>query len=62
MVRTIFGEVENAVMSGWRRIATECGVPREIVAIWEKEMLSQTRALRADVVKLPVKGRRKVGH
>jgi len=59
MVRTIFGEVENAVMGGWRRIATECGVPAEIVAIWETEMLIQTRSLRADVAKRPVKAQRK---
>jgi serine/threonine-protein kinase HipA len=59
MVRAIFGEVENAVMGGWRRIATECDVPSEIVAIWEKEMLTQTRALRAAVAKHPMKGPRK---
>lgn len=59
MVRTIFGEVEEAVIGGWRRIATECDVPPEIVAIWEKEMLVQTRTLRADVAKHPVKGRQK---
>jgi len=58
-VRTIFGEVENAVMGGWRRIAKECDVPAGIVAIWEKEMLTQTRSLRADVAKRPVKGRQK---
>ncbi len=59
MVRTIFGEVEEAVIGGWRRIATECGVPTEIVAMWEKEMLAQTRALRADVAKQPMKAPRK---
>lgn len=59
MVRTIFGEVENAVMSGWRRIATECEVPPEIVTVWEKEMLSQTRFLRADVAKHPLKAAKK---
>lgn len=58
-VRTIFSEVEEAVLGGWRRIATECGVPPEIIAIWEKEMLVQTRSLRADVANYPVKGRRK---
>lgn len=51
MVRMIFGEVENAVMTGWRPIATEYGVPAGIVSAWEKEMLVQTRALRADVAK-----------
>jgi hypothetical protein len=59
MVRTIFGEVEEAVIGGWHRIATECSVPPEIVAIWEKEMLVQTRALRADVAQHPLKGRQK---
>jgi serine/threonine-protein kinase HipA len=58
-VRTIFGEVENAVLGGWHRVATECGVPPEIVSMWEKEMLIQTRALRAEVAKRPVKGARK---
>jgi serine/threonine-protein kinase HipA len=57
MVRTIFAEVENAVLSGWRSTATRCGVPSEIVTIWEKEMLIQTRALRADVAKYAVKRR-----
>jgi serine/threonine-protein kinase HipA len=56
MVRTIFGEVENAVMDGWRRVAKECDVPAGIIAIWEKEMLTQTRSLRADVAKHPLKG------
>lgn len=59
MVRTIFGEVESAVMGGWRRIATECGVPSEIITIWEKEMLNQTRTLRADVAKRPANDVRK---
>lgn len=59
MVRTIFGEVENAVIGGWRRTATECGVPSDIVAVWEKEMLIQTRSLRADVAKRAVKSARK---
>jgi hypothetical protein len=49
MSRTIFREVENAVMSGWRRIAPVCGLPPEIVSIREKEMLTRTR--------LPASGR-----
>lgn len=55
VVRSIFAEVENVVIGGWRRIASECGVPQETAEIWEQDMLTQTRQLRADVARSTAK-------
>lgn len=58
IVRTIFGEVEEAVIGGWPRIALDCGVPNEIAKIWEKDMLTQTRQLRADAAAVTAMAKR----
>jgi serine/threonine-protein kinase HipA len=56
--RTIFGEVEEAVLGGWRRMAAECGVPNGIAEIWERGMLTQTRQLRADAAVITATAKR----
>ena len=45
--KTIYAQVESATIDGWRAAATHAAVPENITATWEKEMLSQTRQLRA---------------
>ena len=45
--REIFGQVEAAVAQ-WPEIAAEVEVPSETIMTWQKEILQQTRALRAD--------------
>jgi serine/threonine-protein kinase HipA len=46
--RSIYEQVEEAAIGGWRPAAKHAGVPENITAIWEKEMLFQTRRLRED--------------
>jgi serine/threonine-protein kinase HipA len=50
-VLRIFGEVEEAVLGGWDRLAAACDIPREIVAEWGKEMKKQTKELRSSVAR-----------
>lgn len=46
--RSIYEHVEAATIGGWRDAAKYAGVPENITAIWEREMLFQTRRLRED--------------
>jgi serine/threonine-protein kinase HipA len=44
--RTIYEEVEAATLGGWNAAAAYAGVPEKIAAIWEIEMIRQTKPLR----------------
>jgi serine/threonine-protein kinase HipA len=46
--RTIYEEVETATLGGWRAAAAYAGVPAKITAVWEQEMIQQTKPLRED--------------
>ncbi len=46
--KSIYAQVEDATIGGWRAAAKYAGVPESITGIWEKEMLVQTRRLRED--------------
>jgi serine/threonine-protein kinase HipA len=46
--KSIYDEVEAATLGGWRNAARYAGVPEKITAIWEKEMMQQTKLLRED--------------
>jgi serine/threonine-protein kinase HipA len=45
--REIYAQVDEAVLE-WPAIASGVGVPAAIIEVWQKDMLGQTRALRAD--------------
>ncbi|OAM89637.1 type II toxin-antitoxin system HipA family toxin [Termitidicoccus mucosus] len=44
--KSIYDQVEAATIGGWREAAKYAGVPENITAIWEKEILFQTHQLR----------------
>lgn len=44
--RTIYEEVEAATLGGWNAAAAYAGVPEKIAALWEIEMIRQTKPLR----------------
>jgi serine/threonine-protein kinase HipA len=48
MAKSIYEEVEAATLGGWQAAARYADVPENIAAIWEKEMLQQTKSLRDD--------------
>jgi serine/threonine-protein kinase HipA len=50
--REIYAEVDAAVLE-WPAIAAGVGVPTSVIEIWQKDMLGQTRALRADAQRKP---------
>lgn len=58
--RGIYARVEAATIGGWRKAASQAGVPESMIAYWQKEIIQQTRALREDVrAGVPPRVRRK---
>lgn len=45
--RTIYDEVEEAVIAGWPRFAQQAGVPETMITYWSREIATQTAPLRA---------------
>jgi serine/threonine-protein kinase HipA len=56
MARDIYKQVESATVGGWREAAGRAEVPPAMITYWDREIVQQTRALRADA-KAPVKTR-----
>jgi serine/threonine-protein kinase HipA len=48
VAKSICKQVESATINVWRSAAKYAGVPKDITAILEKDMLRQTKQLRAD--------------
>ena len=46
--REIYEQVETATLGGWREAAGHAGLPVAMIDYWDKEMILQTRTLRAD--------------
>jgi serine/threonine-protein kinase HipA len=51
--RTIYDQVEEAVIAGWPRFAAKAGVPLPMIEYWQREMMVQTAALRKDAEHKP---------
>jgi serine/threonine-protein kinase HipA len=58
--REIYAQVDAAVL-GWPAIAANTGVPSAVIEIWQKDMIGQTRALRADAQRKPTPRSRRPG-
>lgn len=50
--REIYAEVDAAVLE-WPTIASGVGIPSAVIEIWQRDILGQTRALRADAQRKP---------
>ncbi len=48
VAKSIYEQVEDATIGGWRAVAKYAGVPQSVIAFWERRMLRQSQSLRAD--------------